>query len=116
MSVRLAAAVVSLLAQLSLAPLGFAQGRAPRGGGVTPPSGAQPSAQPNEPSRPLIEEKPIVTQHEIHVNGKTLAYHASTGMMPLKNAQGEIEANLFYVAYTLDSVTDLTKRPLMFAF
>ncbi len=37
-------------------------------------------------------------------------------MMPIKNAQGEIEANLFYVAYTLDGVSDLTKRPLMFAF
>jgi carboxypeptidase C (cathepsin A) len=115
MSVRLAAAVVSLLiTQFAIAPPGFAQGRGPRGG-VTP-STDQLSASPAEPPKPLTEEKPILTQHEIHVNGKTLAYHASTGMMPLKNAQGEIEANLFYVAYTLDGVTDLAKRPLMFAF
>jgi carboxypeptidase C (cathepsin A) len=37
-------------------------------------------------------------------------------MMPLKNADGQIDANLFYVAYTLDGVSDLSKRPLLFAF
>lgn len=26
--------------------------------------------------------------------------------MPLRNAAGEIEANVFYIAYTLDGVTD----------
>jgi carboxypeptidase C (cathepsin A) len=68
-----------------------------------------------EPSK-LTEEKPSVSKHEIHVNGKTLSYTATTGMMPIKSAQGEIEANLFYVAYTLDGTQDLTKRPLMFSF
>ena len=37
-------------------------------------------------------------------------------MMPIKNAQGEIEANLFYVSYTLDGTTDVSKRPLTVAF
>ena len=38
-------------------------------------------------------------------------------MMPLKNVQsGETEANIFFVAYTLDGVKDVGKRPLVFAF
>ena len=37
-------------------------------------------------------------------------------MMPIKNAQGDIEANLFYVSYVLDGTTDYSKRPLMVAF
>src|ERR1700683_1539786 len=73
------------------------------------------SAKP-EPGTPLKEEKPSVTKHEMHLNGKTLNYTATAGMMSLKNPQGEIEANLFYVAYTLDGTTDISKRPLMFAF
>ena len=64
----------------------------------------------------LTEEKPVVTKHSIPLNGRTLNYTATTGFMPLKNDQGEIEANLFYVAYTLDGVEDTSKRPLLFAF
>jgi carboxypeptidase C (cathepsin A) len=37
-------------------------------------------------------------------------------MMPIRNAQGEIEANLFYVSYVLDGTTDWSKRPLTVAF
>ncbi len=66
--------------------------------------------------KPLVEEKPIVTKHEIHVNGKTLSYTATAGMMPIKNAQGDIDANLFYVSYILDGTTDTAKRPLTVAF
>jgi carboxypeptidase C (cathepsin A) len=87
------------------------QGRGPRIGVTAEPEPAKP-----EVSRQLVEEKPVATKHEIKVNGRTLNYTATAGMMPLKNAQGEVEANLFYVAYTLDGVSDLSKRPLMFSF
>ena len=77
-----------------------------------------PQSEPVKPeaAKPLDEAAPVVTRHEIRVNGKTLNYTATTGMMPLKDAKGQIEANLFFVAYTLDGVSDLSKRPLMFAF
>src|SRR5262249_7261053 len=73
-------------------------------------------AQQPEPAAKLTEEKPVVTKHSMTLNGRTLNYTATTGFMPLKSAQGEIEANLFYVAYTLDGVQDAAKRPLLFAF
>jgi carboxypeptidase C (cathepsin A) len=83
------------------------------------PSGraGQPAAPPApETAKPLTEEKPVVTKHSMPFNGRTLNYTATAGFMPLKNDQGEIEANLFYVAYTLDGVQDIARRPLLFAF
>ncbi|HML17782.1 MAG TPA: hypothetical protein VK419_12180 [Bryobacteraceae bacterium] len=82
---------------------------------ISSPASEPESVKP-EASKPPEEAKPVVTRHEIHVNGRTLSYTATTGMMPLKDAKGQLEANLFYVAYTLDGVTDISKRPLMFAF
>jgi carboxypeptidase C (cathepsin A) len=62
------------------------------------------------------EQPPLVTHHEIHVGGKTLHYTATTGLMPLKNTDtGEVEAHIFYVAYTLDGQT-AEHRPLTFSF
>ncbi|HWG88153.1 MAG TPA: hypothetical protein VN679_10255, partial [Candidatus Acidoferrales bacterium] len=50
------------------------------------------------------------------MGGKTLRYTATTGMMPLKNADtGEVEAHIFYIAYTLDGQSP-EKRPLTFSF
>jgi carboxypeptidase C (cathepsin A) len=61
------------------------------------------------------EEPPVVTHHEVHVGGKVLRYTATTGYMPIRNEEsGEIEANIFFMAYTLDGAAP--KRPLMFSF
>ena len=48
------------------------------------------------------------------LRGRVLNYTATTGRMPIKNDQGHIEGQMFYVAYTLDSGG--AKRPLTFAF
>src|ERR1017187_2626542 len=62
------------------------------------------------------DETPVVTHHSIQANGKTLAYTATAALMPLKDSSGETEAHIFYVAYTLDGVSDAGKRPLAFCF
>src|SRR5438067_1528409 len=53
-----------------------------------------------------VDEAPAVTHHSIQVNGKTLNYTATAAQMPLKDASGETEAHIFYVAYTLEGVKD----------
>src|SRR5262250_3267675 len=58
-----------------------------------------------------VDETPVVTKHSITVQGKTLNYTATVAQMPLKDASGETEAHIFYMAYTLDSATDAAKRP-----
>lgn len=63
----------------------------------------------------VIEVPPVVTHHQIALNGKTLNYTATIGRLPLKRPDGKIEAEMFFVAYTLDG-QDAGKRPLTFAF
>ncbi len=63
----------------------------------------------------MTEQAPVVTHHQITVDGKLLKYAATTGRLPIKRGDGKIEAEMFYAAYTLDG-TDAAKRPLTFAF
>ena len=63
----------------------------------------------------MTEKIPIVTHHQITIGGKILKYTATTGRLPIKRGDGKIEAEMFFVAYTLDG-EDASKRPLTFAF
>ncbi len=59
---------------------------------------------------------PVVTQQQLEIGDKSIRYKATTGMLPLKDEEGKVEANIFYIAYTLDDVEDRAERPLMFSF
>jgi carboxypeptidase C (cathepsin A) len=63
----------------------------------------------------MAEAVPVVTHHQITVDGRLLKYSATAGRLPIKRGDGRIEAEMFYVAYTLDG-QDAPKRPLSFAF
>ena len=63
----------------------------------------------------VAEVPPVVTHHQITLDGKLLKYTATTGRLPIKRGDGKIEAEMFFVAYTLDG-QDTEKRPLTFAF
>ncbi|HEX8161715.1 MAG TPA: hypothetical protein VF538_07575 [Pyrinomonadaceae bacterium] len=86
---------------------------------------AQPGAQPNAP-RPaptpladpaMTDGAPVVAHHAVSVGSRRLEYTTTTGVMPLRNAAtGETEARVFFIAYTLDGVTNKSQRPLMFSF
>lgn len=71
-------------------------------------------AKPQVPE--MTEETPVVTHHEIEIDGKTLKYTVTSGRMPLKNDKDEIEAQVFFMAYTLDDAPEGARRPLMFSF
>src|SRR5215467_3450556 len=74
---------------------------------ASPAEQAKPAGTPADARKEPPEAAPIVTHHEIHVGGKTLHYTATTGMMPLKNTDtGEVEAHIFFIAYTLDGQTE----------
>src|SRR5205085_6714882 len=78
--------------------------------------GATPAATPAERDAAMQDNPPVVTKHEVRVGGRTLRYTVTTGVMPLRNAAGETEARIFYMAYTADGVGDRAQRPLMFSF
>jgi carboxypeptidase C (cathepsin A) len=63
----------------------------------------------------VTEVAPIVTHHQTTVDGKLLKYTATTGRLPIKRPDGKIEAEMFFVAYTLDGA-EASNRPLTFAF
>jgi len=97
------------------------------------PSPSEKAAEPNPPSEEqkatppkpgtdkdkeefdVSEIPPVVTHHQITLDGKPLKYTATTGRLPIKRGDGKIEAEMFFVAYTLDG-QDSEKRPLTFAF
>jgi carboxypeptidase C (cathepsin A) len=62
------------------------------------------------------EPAPIVTRHIIELNGETLNYTVTTGRLPLRDDKGELEAYVFFVAYTRDNAGSAAERPLMFSF
>src|SRR6266404_3094028 len=79
------------------------------------PASTQQRGSQERPATPA-EELPVVTHHEIRAGGKTLRYTATVGMMPLKNREGETEARIFFMAYTLNDPDSRTRRPLTFSF
>src|SRR5579864_4478359 len=96
------------------------------------PKPEEPSAKTSEPTPPpepkasddkdkkeehydMTEVPPVVTHHQITLDGRALKYTATAGRLPIKRGDGKIEAEMFFVAYTLDG-QDASKRPLTFAF
>ena len=63
----------------------------------------------------MTELPPVVTHHQMTVDGKAFKYTATAGRLPIKRDDGKTEAQMFYVAYTLDG-QDAAKRLLTFAF
>jgi carboxypeptidase C (cathepsin A) len=88
---------------------------APSPAGSPTGGGAGQARGPQERPSPTPEEPPVVTKHEIRVGGRTLHYTATTGMMPIKNRDGDTEARMFFMAYTLDE-GGRGRRPLTFSF
>ncbi len=80
-----------------------------------PPKADSGEATDKEEHYDVAEVPPVITHHQIALNGKTLSYTATAGRLPLKRGDGKTEAEMFFVAYTLDG-QDAGKRPLTFAF
>jgi carboxypeptidase C (cathepsin A) len=79
------------------------------------PAAPKPGADKDKEEFDVSEVAPIVTHHQMTLDGKLLKYTATTGRLPIKRGDGKIEAEMFFVAYTLDG-QDVGKRPLTFAF
>lgn len=80
-----------------------------------PPDDKDKDKEKKEERYDMTEVAPVVTHHQAAVAGKSLKYTATAGRLPIKRPDGKIEAEMFFVAYTLDG-QDSSKRPLTFAF
>lgn len=86
----------------------------PEAAQVGQPAAADKNKPKDEKPKEVPEPEPTVTHHQVSVNGKVLHYAATAGRLPIKNADGEIEAYIFFIAYVLDNPP--AGRPLMFSF
>lgn len=60
--------------------------------------------------------KPVVTRHQVKINGVIVKYTARVGYIQLKAEDGKPKANIFFTSYTKDGVTDWSKRPVTYTF
>src|SRR5258708_15717049 len=75
------------------------------------------TTEPVKKKLPIPDVPPVITHHQISVDGKSLAYTAATGIMVLKDPEkDEVTAGIFHTAYTLDGVADTAARPIVFVF
>lgn len=84
----------------------------------TPPAKVAEGEKPGDEKTvhyDMGEVPPVVTHHQITVEGKLLKYTATAGRLPVKRDDGKILAEMFFVSYSLDG-EDVSKRPLTFAF
>ena len=77
---------------------------------------APQSGNDKEKKRKLLGIEPVETKHEITLGRKKLSYTARSGSMPLTDAFGETEAEIFFTSYELEGVKDRAARPLTFVF
>lgn len=80
-----------------------------------PKDAEKPAEREKKEEAPAPEAKPVVTQHEIQVGGKPLRYTATAGYLPMKDEEGKLKANVFFVAYTREG-SDASRRPVTFAY
>ena len=122
---RLAPALLLITAPLFAqgGPPGGGTGRGARGGAITgaSPAAAAPATavRPDSGARPMMARRlddttTAITHHTL--SGADFRYTATAAMMPIKNEQsGDVEGNIFYVAYTKDGA-DAATRPIAFIF
>ena len=70
--------------------------------------------------KPKLEEtkipEPVVTKHSLTIDGQLISYTATAGYMTIKDEAGKAKANVFFMAYAKDGVTDKAKRPITYTF
>jgi len=102
--------LAATLAASSLA----AQGRGRAGGAPDARAPEAPSQNGRAELPPL--ERTVVTHHSAVVGGQTINYTATAGTYVVKDADGAPKATFFFVAYTKDGVSDVSKRPVSFVY
>ncbi len=96
------------LLTLALAPAAFSQRGAVNN---------FPANQANqEKTTPVPPEKNSVTEHDLSLGGRSIHYTATAGNLLIDGADEQPNASMFYVAYTMNGVTDPRTRPVTFLY
>lgn len=77
---------------------------------------AQEQDGKNKPNKNETPPKIVETLHQITIQGKTIKYKAQTGFMQLQDEYQKPKANIFFIAYTQEGISDISRRPITFCF
>lgn len=56
--------------------------------------------KPQEQAEPILPAAPVVTEHSVTINGRTIEYRATAGVLPIReDPSGKVRANIFFIAY-----------------
>ncbi len=80
-----------------------------------PPDAKAPDAKAPD-AKAVPEAAASVTEHQVSIAGKSMAYEATAGYLIVNNAADQPAAQFGYTAYVRKGVDDLSTRPLLFAF
>jgi carboxypeptidase C (cathepsin A) len=85
------------------------------------PAPAEEAPKHPPPEKPAAEAPSALpadaaTHHKITLAGRALSYTAIAGSLKLRDDKGAAEADIFYVAFTLDGVSDKARRPITYVF
>jgi carboxypeptidase C (cathepsin A) len=83
---------------------------------AAPEAKSEQGAKDEKKEKPDAAEVKKVTEHSLMINGQKVDYTATAGMLSLKDGEGKVTADIFYVAYAKKGVTEMAKRPLTFSF
>jgi carboxypeptidase C (cathepsin A) len=77
-----------------------------------------PASQGGAPAAaaPAAASSDSAVHQTITLDGRVIPYTATAGTIVLKDAQGQATCSMFYVGYTADGVTDLSRRPVTFLY
>ncbi|RRO18535.1 S10 family peptidase [Flavobacteriaceae bacterium 14752] len=64
----------------------------------------------------LPSNEPVITEHNVNINGKSIDYTAEAGMQIYHNSDGKAKASLFYTYYKRSDVKNIENRPLVFSY
>jgi len=89
---------------------------------------AAPAAPASAPSQVVVEQKAtnnnipfnpdhyVSADHEITIKGAKVPYKTVTGMMPVWDTEGKVQAGVFFTYYERSDVKDRAARPLLISF
>jgi carboxypeptidase C (cathepsin A) len=72
----------------------------------------KPDAKSARPAMPAD----VTTEQHVSLPGRKLKYKVTAGSLPVTNGKGEHKADIFYIAYILDTGKSTADRPITFAF
>ena len=94
----------------------IAQQRPPAPPPAAAPSSPAAEARPNPANIPFNPDQSVTADHEVTIKGVKVPYKTTTGMMPVWDTEGKVQAGVFFTYYERSDVKDRASRPLMISF